>query len=258
MRYPHKWEELFPDEFFAELARAPIAYWCCGGMEEHGAHLTLGTDWISLYPVCLEAANEAGGVVFPPVPFAPAYMRGLTREELRSKRFELFPPSLWVSGELCRLMYVELLESIADLGFKACIALGGHGPAAKFLRQITEERGGRIGDMFFFAGGGDDLAQEELKELAAEHPSWLGHGAMLETSMVMAYNPEWADPSRARRVLDAPYASQVKNWDERVKEDRLRALEEASEEVGKKVVAAMAKRVAAKARELLARAEADT
>ena len=149
MRHVHKWEELLPEEFFAELERAPIAYWSCGGMEEHGLHAALGTDWIAMYLVCLEAARLTGGIVFPPVPFVPAYGHSLSREELRSKKFELFPPSLWVSRELCESIYVELMESIADLGFKVCIALAGHGPAAKLLRKITERYSGRIAYMSF-------------------------------------------------------------------------------------------------------------
>ncbi|MBM3891758.1 MAG: twin-arginine translocation signal domain-containing protein, partial [Verrucomicrobia bacterium] len=32
----HKYEDLLPEEFYAELERAPIAYWGCGSMEEHG------------------------------------------------------------------------------------------------------------------------------------------------------------------------------------------------------------------------------
>jgi len=211
MRDPHKWEELLPEEFFAEMKRAPIVYWCCASVEEHGLHLALGTDWIGMSPVCLEAAKITGGIVFPQVPFAPAYGRGLTREELRSKSRELYPPSLWVSGELCEAMYTELMESMADLGFRVCIALGGHGPAANLLRRICDRMGGRIGDMLFFGGGGTDLAPREIKEILSENPAWDGHGGMLETSLVMACRPEWVDLSRAMRVKDAPFASQLKN-----------------------------------------------
>jgi len=124
MRHCHKWEELLPEEFYEEFARAPIAYWGCGGMEDHGLHNALGADPYVAYDLCLRTADIAGGIVFPPVPFALAGIPGLSREELRSREPYTYPPSLWVSREVCEQLYLELLESLADLGFRACLAAG--------------------------------------------------------------------------------------------------------------------------------------
>jgi len=84
-RHPHKYEELLPEEFYEELKRAPIAYWGCGAMEEHGLHNPLGADAYVAYETCLRAAEISGGIVFPPVPFAPAGVPGFSRQELRSR-----------------------------------------------------------------------------------------------------------------------------------------------------------------------------
>jgi creatinine amidohydrolase/Fe(II)-dependent formamide hydrolase-like protein len=77
MRHRHKWEELLPEEFSEESARrAPIVYWGCGGMEEHGLHNALGTDPYVAYDLCIRTADIAGGIVFPPVAFAHAGIPG--------------------------------------------------------------------------------------------------------------------------------------------------------------------------------------
>ena len=44
MRHMHKWQELRPEELLAEQERAPIAYWACGPMEDHGLQNALGVD----------------------------------------------------------------------------------------------------------------------------------------------------------------------------------------------------------------------
>ena len=67
MRNLHKYEELFPDEFDAELKRSPIVYCAFGPVEYHGAHGALGMDPVKGYEMCLRAAAISGGIVFPGV-----------------------------------------------------------------------------------------------------------------------------------------------------------------------------------------------
>ena len=152
MRHPHKWEELLPEEFCEEFARAPIAYWGCGAMEDHGLHNALGADPYVAYGLCLRTAVITGGIVSPPMPFASAGIPGFSREELRSGEHQLYPPSLWVSQEVCEQLYLELLESLADMGFRACLAVGGHYPAALLLQEQRERTGGRVREMRFWGG----------------------------------------------------------------------------------------------------------
>jgi creatinine amidohydrolase/Fe(II)-dependent formamide hydrolase-like protein len=205
MRHPHKWEELLPEEFEEEFARAPIAYWGCGGMEDHGLHNALGADPYVAHELCLRTAAIAGGIVFPPVPFAPADIPGLSREELRSGRVYTYPPSLWVSREVCERLYLELLESLADLGFRACLAVGGHYPAALLLQQLCEQTQGRVGRMRFWGGWPRDGRVPELQvEFLAD-----GHGLAWETSLVAAVREDWVDVARASRTKASPFRSQV-------------------------------------------------
>src|SRR5207249_654608 len=110
LRHPHRWEQMLPEEFLEEQARAPIVYWPCGSVEEHGLQCVMGVDPFSAQEVCLRAAAISGGIVHPPVWIAPAGVPGFSRAELRAGETYPYPPSLWVSRETCELVYTELLE----------------------------------------------------------------------------------------------------------------------------------------------------
>lgn len=244
----HKYEELLPEEFYEELARAPIAYWGTGAMEEHGLHNALGTDLYAAYEVCLRAAKIAGGIVFPPVPFGVAGVPGYSRSELRSGDCRLFPPSLWTSRELCKQLYIELLESLADLKFKACIAFGGHWPCDLLLQEIEKELGGRVGTMRFWGGGTCSILRDVMAEQSKKNPASAGHGTMWETSLVMAMHPDWVDLSRARRIKDHPLDSQLKGQSQKV----IDCIATANVELGNQMLDTAAHRAARLAQGMLA------
>lgn len=246
-RNPHKYEELLPEEFYEEFKRAPIAYWGCGAMEEHGLHNPLGADpWVA-YETCLRAAGISGGIVFPPVPVAPAGVPGFSREELRKRAKDLFPPSLWTSRELCRQFYVELLESLADLGFKSCIAFGGHWPADLLLQEIHKELGGQVGPMRFWGGGTVTILHDFLQEEQKKNSLILGHGTMWETSLVMAVRTDWVDLERVKRIKQGPLPSQLKD----LPQPKLDAIAAANPELGNRLLDLAAQRLADLARKML-------
>ncbi len=61
MRNMHKYEEIFPDEFEAEMKRSPIISFSFAPVEYHGAHGGLGMDLLKGYDICLRAAEISGG-----------------------------------------------------------------------------------------------------------------------------------------------------------------------------------------------------
>jgi creatinine amidohydrolase/Fe(II)-dependent formamide hydrolase-like protein len=248
MRHPHRWEQLLPEEFYEEFRRAPIVYWACGAMEEHGLQNALGVDPLTAHEVCLRAAAISGGIVHPLVPLAPAYIPGLSREELRAQERELYPPSLWVSRELCEQAYTELLESMADLGFRVGLAVAGHYPADLLLRELAQGHGGKIGGMCFWGGGIFQLLEEVLPEEIHQEPELFGHGLMWETSCVMALNSGWVDLERVDRLKASPLPSQLKP----APDSHLARVKEASAAFGDRYLNAAAARLAQIGRELLA------
>jgi creatinine amidohydrolase len=243
----HKYEELLPEQFYEELKRAPIAYWGCGAMEEHGLQNPLGADPGVAYETCLRAVEISGGILFPMVPFGPAGIPGYSREELRSRTKDLYPPSLWTSRETCKRLYIELLESLADLGFVACAAFGGHWPCDSLLQEIHKELEGRVRQMKFWGGGTVSLLRDVLDEHQKKDPLSSGHGMMWETSIIMAVYPGSVDPRRALRIKENAMPSQLKNQPQ----EKLHYILSSNAQLGERLINTAAQRLASLARGML-------
>lgn len=247
MRNMHKWEELRPEEFYAEQERAPVVYWACGPIEEHGLQNSLGVDPCKAYEVCLRAAAETGGIVFPMVPFGPIGKPPISQKAMRSGDHELFPPSLFVSGELCKQVYTELFENMAEIGFKLCVAIGGHGPCNLVIREILAERGNKIGEMEILTLSCAAIVEDIVDEDGGDVPLASGHGSKWETAMNMALNPEYVDLSRVKFINESPRPSPMKGRPDA----HMRFIEEASVEFGERLYKLAGSRLAEKVREIL-------
>jgi creatinine amidohydrolase/Fe(II)-dependent formamide hydrolase-like protein len=242
-----KYEELFPEEFYEVQQRASIVYLPIGAPEEHGLQSVLAVDPWTAYEICLRAADQSHGMVYPVIPFAPAGHPAWSREELRRKAKEASPPSCFISRELCKSLYIELMESLADLDFKVCIAFSGHFPGDVLLQEIHQELGGVIRGMKFWGGGTTRILQDEMDKLDHEQPLWGGHGAMLETSMVMALHENWVDLPRVDRITDSPISHQLKN----LAPAKLEAIKSANANLGERYLRLAAERLSKVAAELL-------
>ena len=214
MRNLHKYEEMFPDEFAAELKRCPIVYCTAGPMEYHGKHGALGMDPVKGYDICLRAAAISGGIVFPMVPFAPAVAKGnkgfnsakpANREDIRNLG-DTFFPSIYTSIETCEKLYYELLENFAeDIGFKVCVFMGSHGPAGDLVKKIMKDNPVFKGMKILAVGSlthNTDIILEEYKRLDIPQ---INHGGMWESAMFMASNPDFVDPEKLKNAQPGPY-----------------------------------------------------
>src|SRR5918997_6408299 len=61
-----RWEEMFPDELDAALARRPVVYLTYGLCEPHGLHNAVGLDALKAHAIACRAAETHGGIVAPP------------------------------------------------------------------------------------------------------------------------------------------------------------------------------------------------
>ncbi len=229
-RNMHKYEELTPYEFDREKERASIVYVSAGPLEYHEECNILGADTNKGYDWCLASAEITGGVVFPMIPVAPAFGNGtyLTQEKLREmyklphhrdayeNSFGSLYPSVFFSREVCKSMYKELLEMLADeLEFKLCVFVGSHGPAAWLIKDIViEESNGKIkpykeryekingefhGMRVMAVGSTDynrDLIMDYYQEIADGDPMpWCSlHGGVWEAALNYAINPDYFHP----------------------------------------------------------------
>lgn len=220
-RNMHKYEELTPCEFNLEKERASIIYVAAGPMEYHEECNALGIDPLKGYLWCLAAAESTGGIVFPMLPFAPGGASPFaSREDLRKRAAEvkfgeytaqpLLYPSVMTSREVCRELYLELLETFADaLKFRLCVFFGSHGPAGAMIKEIVaaangnpaEYQGGYqkiTGDfhgMRVMAVGSLDYNLDLIQAFNAEKGiRRISHGGLWETSINYAINPEFFQP----------------------------------------------------------------
>ena len=68
-----QYEEMFPHEFEAALAKFPVAYVPVGSLEWHGRHLPYGNDALKAHGILVRTAHKYGGVVVPPTYWAPVW-----------------------------------------------------------------------------------------------------------------------------------------------------------------------------------------
>ena len=205
----HKYEELTPYEFDQEKARASIIYAAAGPMEYHEECNTLGIDPAKGYEWCLAAAEITGGIIFPMIPFAPGGRPPFTSADDLRKRRQLkdipfgeylsqphIYPSVISSREVCRALYLELLETFAEeLGFKLCVFFGSHGPAGNMIRELTAEHGGTIHGMEVMAVGSMDYNQDIINKFYEGNDiKRVNHGGLWETSVNYAVNPDFYHP----------------------------------------------------------------
>jgi len=206
MRNMHKYEELFPDEFDAEIKKCPIIYCTFAPVEYHGVHGALGMDPVKGYDICLRAAAISGGIVFPIIPIAPSGRPPKNRDEIRRMAYVSYP-SVFTSIDICEKLYYELFETFAeDIGFKVCVVMGSHGPAGDLSKKIAEATPVLKGMKIIGAGSlthNMDLVQAENKRLGI---SRISHGGMWESAMFMASNPEFVNPEKLKNV--APGANE--------------------------------------------------
>ena len=256
MRDLHKYEELFPDEFERERNKASIIYCAFGPMEYHCAQNALGIDPVKAYEVCLRAARISGGIVFPMVPVAPGGSMSVKemfdRGGLRASAKYSFP-SVFTSLDVCERLYSELFESFAeDLGFKVCVAFGGHGPAGALIKHISDKHSGEIKGMRLLPCGSTshnmDLIKEEYRRLGISRVS---HGGMWETAMNMACNPDFADPGKLKNAEPGPYEKYMFETHGPETVPTYEEISKVSLEFGERLVQTAAERIAAEARKML-------
>ncbi|MBP5182420.1 MAG: creatininase family protein [Lentisphaeria bacterium] len=221
-RNMHKFEELTPYEFDREKEKASIIYVAAGPMEYHEEFNALGIDPCKAYAWCLAAAEITGGIVYPMLPVAPsgAYpssTKAQLQERMKSVKFgeytrtPLLYPSVMTGAEVCKALYLELLETfVLEHHFKLCVFFGGHGPAGDMIKHIVTEANpgmekpvfgthktffGDFQGMKVLAVGSLDYnipyVAESYKEMNIAR---IGHGGLWETAINYAINPDYFHP----------------------------------------------------------------
>jgi creatinine amidohydrolase len=224
-----RYERLHPAELRAAVERAPIAFVPVGTLEFHGEHLPVGVDSFEAHGLCLRAAALAGGVVLPPV-----YLASGCLDLPFTLSFELDLVHAWVGATV---------ERLADRGFSVVIVVTGHGPLDlnHLLKRVCAEVEQRRSGLSAYALCWLELNAARLTEPESDEPTCVDHAARVETSWMLALEPELV---QIDRLADDPQAAHVGVYGPNPRFT-------ASAEFGERQIGAAAELLAARARALL-------
>ena len=160
-------------------------------VEQHGAHLPLGTDTITALKVSRRAAAKAD------VPYTPPFWAGYSPQHLRETESAVGTVTLRAST-LNAVLY-DIARSLIHHGWNKLVFVNGHGSNTKvidpLLRRIKYETGAFVALYKPYAERYMGLLGDLLENPPDETPGW--HASELEASQVLAHNPSLVHMDRA-------------------------------------------------------------
>jgi creatinine amidohydrolase len=181
-----------------ELAARALVVLPTGATEQHGPHLPVGTDSMAVEAVARGAAERARPGV--PALVAPTLPFGSSPHHLP------FGGTMSVSTETYYRLICDLLESLAEGGFRRIFIVNGHGGNSELVQLAARDVALRR-DVAVGAGSYWTIAWAQLTAAGAGKVGHLpGHAGAFETSLVAALRPELVREPRPEREL-SPRAS---------------------------------------------------
>lgn len=111
----HRLQLLRPDEIADRLAERPVVYLPLGTLEFHARHLPIGLDALNAEGICLRAAAEGGGLVYPTLYYGTGGSHGS------------FPWSIILpSGTQIEAVLEYSLARLDELGVGLAVMFTGH------------------------------------------------------------------------------------------------------------------------------------
>jgi creatinine amidohydrolase len=161
-------------------------------LEQHGPHLPLSCDSITATEVAKRAGEEAG------IMYTPTLWLGYSPQHMRAPGFGAGTITLR-SDTLLNVLY-DMGRSLIHHGFNRLIFVNGHGSNVKVvdpvLRRLRYETGALIGYYKPYAERYIGMLKDVLEGPVEETPGW--HAGELETSQVLAHNPNLVRMDRAK------------------------------------------------------------
>jgi creatinine amidohydrolase/Fe(II)-dependent formamide hydrolase-like protein len=185
------------------LEEAPLAYVPVGTLEYHGPHLPFGVDGITAHELSLRAARTSGGVVLPASYLATGCL------DLQG--------TLTFSPELVERFAQETIEQLYKRGFRAIVLLSGHGPLdlLHLLKRVGREQEAKLPGLRTYGLHWLELAAATHDGIADMGPGLVDHAGSVETSWMLAVQPEDVRLDRLPADPDAPVPAGVYGVDPR-------------------------------------------
>jgi creatinine amidohydrolase len=173
-------QELTRDEA-RERAPESLIVLPVGAVEQHGPHLAVGTDYLTIDHIAGAAATEAAKEI--PVVVAPTLPFGSSHHHLP------FGGTISLSTETYYKVLMDMIESVVIGGFYHIYILNGHGGNNELIqlaaRDIALKHPARVCAASYWTVAWDALVEEKA-HMVGGLP---GHAGAFETSQMMAINP---------------------------------------------------------------------
>jgi creatinine amidohydrolase len=162
-----------------------------GALEQHGPHLPVGTDYLTVELLARRAAEQASSQI--PVLVAPTLPFGSSQHHLP------FGGTMSLSTEVYYRVIYELAESLIIGGFRKIFIVNGHGGNNELVQLVARDLALKH-PASLAAASYWTVAWEALVALDAHEQGRLpGHAGAFETSLILASYPELLQEPRPHR-----------------------------------------------------------
>ena len=175
-------EEMTRDEANAAAAAGGLLVWPLGATEQHGPHLPVGTDTLTVEALTRRAAAQAA--VSIPVVVAPSLPFGSSHHHIP------FGGTMSIGSETYYRVVYDLTESLIQCGFRRVFLVNGHGGNHELLQLVARDLA-LLHPVSIAAASYWTVAWDVLVKLDAHIDCRLpGHAGKFETSNILALRPE--------------------------------------------------------------------
>lgn len=234
-----------------------------GAIEQHGHHLPIDTDIHDATEIATRVAERARNVGLGTVLVAPPIWWGVSPHHLA------YPGTISLRMQTMSDLLVDICASFARHGFYRLLVLNGHGGNVGVLNatalRVSEEIGVAPAVVSYWT-----LVRDTLKAVGTSPRGGMGHACEMETSMQLHLRCERVDMAQAGPEMPRELTSYscidfrepgsvMLPWDF-ARDSRSGTMGDpsvATEEKGRRIVAAAVDKVLDLARELLLLAESD-
>jgi len=160
-----------------------------GTVEEHGAHLPVGTDVVIAEEAAAAACKSLQGD--PPALVLPAWWAGYSTAEMTR-----WPGTVRLDPMTLQNALKELCESLIGMGFAKLLIINSHGHHRGLLRVVAR----RVADstsVYIAVTDVAAMAREAVQENRKSQPGGAIHGGEFETALMLHLRPDEVDMSKA-------------------------------------------------------------
>ncbi|MDZ4309908.1 MAG: creatininase family protein [Cypionkella sp.] len=170
-------ELLRPAQIAEEISRCARVWLPLGTIEYHGKHLPVGLDGLQAHGLCLDAAEIAGGLVYPPLWW------GIGGGHARYQWTVMMSEATEISSILR-----HTLARLQDFGVRQAVLFTGHfaDEQLAMIAQLADTWNAQNGPLHALALGVNGNTEAPLPP---------DHAGRFETTLLAAYHPQAVDIS---------------------------------------------------------------